>query len=76
MTLFALNRRYFVNDKTALDEVSTFALCPVDFRERVEAMLASIGFTPAELEHAVAQAAGLCREVAGLASEIYVREHA
>jgi hypothetical protein len=76
MTLFALNRRYFVNDKTALDEVSTFALCPVDFRERVEAMLASIGFTPDELEHAVAQAAGLCREVAGLASEIYVREHA
>ena len=72
MALFALNRRYFVNDKTALDETIGFASCPVGFRGRVEALLASIGSTPEELEHAVAKASALCREVVGLASEIYV----
>jgi hypothetical protein len=52
MVLFALNRRYFVNDKTALAEVAAFPLCPPAFGERVEALLSSVGSTSEDLEHA------------------------
>jgi hypothetical protein len=72
MVLFALNRRYFVNDKTALAEVAAFPLCPPAFGERVEALLSSVGSTSEDLEHAVALATELMREVADLAGELYV----
>lgn len=71
MVLFALNRRYFVNDKTALDEIAAFPLSPPAFGDRVEALLSSVGSTPEGLEHSVGLATGLVREVAGLAGELY-----
>lgn len=39
MALFALNRKYLLNDKTTLAEVAEFALAPRDFGPRVQTAL-------------------------------------
>jgi hypothetical protein len=71
LVLFALNRCYLVNDKTALQEISSFALCPKDFRPRVEALLAGVGDSPSVLEDSVAAAVALYGETVGLSGDLY-----
>lgn len=71
LVLFALNRRYLVNDKTTLLEASEFPLCPHDFRNRVEALLSRVGSSLAELEHSVSLTYGLFEEVVALSGDLY-----
>jgi hypothetical protein len=71
LVLFALNRRYLVNDKTALSEISDFPLCPHDFRNRVEALLSRVGASAAELERSVGLLRALFEEVVTLSGDLY-----
>jgi hypothetical protein len=76
LVLFALNRRYLVNDKTALVELSDFADCPPDFRNRVELLLSRVGGGPAELEQSVGLMQALFEEVLALSGELYAAKYA
>ena len=51
--LFAVNRRYFISDKTALAEIETFPLAPASYRKRVENVLGEPGRTSEQLAHSV-----------------------
>ena len=75
LVLFALNRRYLLSDKTALAEIDRFELAPPRFRERVAALLASLGREPDELAAAVAAASGLVAETVALAGPLYRRPY-
>jgi predicted nucleotidyltransferase len=71
LVLFALNRKYPINDKTALAEVAEFAHAPREFGLRVQRTLAHLGTSPAELVAAVESIAQLVRETAGLTEGLY-----
>jgi len=71
LVLFALNERYPVNDKTALDEIGEMASAPPDFAGRVRALLASVGGDAAALEATRAQMTALFREVTTLSDGLY-----
>lgn len=64
--LFALNRCYLVNEKTALAEIADFALCPDRFSERVRALLGAPGHDAARLVESVDELESLYRETAAL----------
>jgi hypothetical protein len=69
--LFALNREYPINDKTALAEVAEFGQAPQDFLDRVQNTFAHMGASSAELAAAVDRIAQLHREVVGVAEGLY-----
>ncbi len=71
LALFALNRRYFVNDKTALQEVSEFDRAPAGFRERVNALLGAVGDTRSTLTNSLSDTRDLFTEVVSLAGDLY-----
>jgi predicted nucleotidyltransferase len=71
LALFALNNRYFLNDKTALDEIAEFALAPADFPQRLTALLAEIGQTREALSRAVTGLRALFDETRQLAGDLY-----
>ena len=70
MVLFALNRRYPVNDKTVLAEIAEMARVPRDFGPRVQATLADLGSTPAQLLEAVERVTELLGETIELADGV------
>lgn len=67
MVLFALDRRYFVNDKTALEEIAEMERAPRGFGARVRSTLSHLGGTSAELAEAVERVTQLLRETVDLA---------
>jgi hypothetical protein len=71
MALFALNRRYFLNDKSALAEVAEFDRAPREFGPRVQEAFERLGASPAELGAAVDCVAELVRESVELADGLY-----
>ena len=71
LALFALNRKYLINDKTALVEVAEFERAPREFGPRVQKTLAHLGAAPAELGAAVESIARLVRETVELAEGLY-----
>ena len=71
LALFALNRKYPINDKTALMEVAEFERAPQDFGPRVQKTLAQLGASPAELLVAVENVAQLLHETIDLAEGLY-----
>jgi hypothetical protein len=71
LALFALNRKYPINDKTALVEVAEFERAPREFGPRVQKTLAHLGASPAELLAAVESIAQLVRETAALTDGLY-----
>lgn len=71
MVLFALNRRYPVNDKTVLAEIAEMARAPCDFGPRVQATLADLGSTPVQLLEAVERITQLLRETVDLTDGVY-----
>ncbi|MCI0747668.1 MAG: DUF4037 domain-containing protein [Verrucomicrobia subdivision 3 bacterium] len=71
MALFALNRKYLINDKTALAEVAEFERAPREFGLRVQKTLARLGVSPAELLAAVEGVAQLARESIELTDGLY-----
>ena len=72
MALFALNRQYLVNDKTALAEAAEFERAPREFELRAQKTLAHLGTNAAELDAAVESIGQLVRETAELAEGLYV----
>jgi len=76
LVLFALNRRWLVSDKTALDEVAELGVAPERFASRVRAALASPGSTPAQLGAALAALESLWKETAMLAGDLYAPRYA
>ena len=71
LVLFALNRQYPLNDKTALAEITEFAAAPRQFTARVQQTLARVGDVAAELNTAVESFAQLFRETVALTEGQY-----
>jgi predicted nucleotidyltransferase len=72
MALFALNRKYLMDDKTALAEVAEFEHAPREFGPRVQQTLAHLGASPAELGTAVESVGQLFGETVTLADGLYL----
>jgi Nucleotidyltransferase domain/Domain of unknown function (DUF4037) len=66
--LFALNERYFVNEKRSVKAVSGFPSRPSDFEEIVEDVLGEIGVGPSRLKESVERLWVLVDEVRTLCS--------
>jgi hypothetical protein len=75
LALFALNRKYPINDKTAVAEVAEFERAPREFGQRVQKTLAHLGSTPAELATAVESISQLLRESIELTNGQYQARH-
>lgn len=71
MALFALNRKYPINDKTALAEVAEFECAPGEFGLRVQKALAHLGTSSAELLRGVENITQLFQETVKLNEDIY-----
>jgi len=71
LCLFALNRKYLINDKTALAELAEFERAPREFGPRVQKTLANLGASQTELVAAVTSIAQLLRETVTLAKGLY-----
>jgi Nucleotidyltransferase domain len=55
MVLYALNRRFFLNEKGAMKESRSFEVSPAGFHDAAEQILGSPGSTPAELAESIAR---------------------
>jgi predicted nucleotidyltransferase len=75
MALFALNRKYPLNDKTALDEVAEFERAPHDFGLRAQKIVAHLGSSRAELVDAIEGVAQLFRETLQLTDTLQKTVH-
>jgi predicted nucleotidyltransferase len=64
--LFALNERYWLNEKNALKLTSKLPLCPHEFEQRVRRVLAHPGVGASGLEESVQQFALLVKETQAL----------
>ena len=71
LALFSLNRKYPINDKTALAETTEFHSAPREFGPRVQQILGKLGGSSAELASAVNGVEELLRETAKLADGLY-----
>jgi predicted nucleotidyltransferase len=74
--LFALNRKYLINDKTALEEVAEFKCAPCEFGRRVQKIFACLGDSPASLLAAVRSVGELVRETVKLSDGLYQPRYA
>ncbi len=66
--LYALNRRFFLNEKGAIAESRQFAIKPARFHDTVASVLGNVGTTPAELAASVASFQRLAAELRQLAA--------
>jgi len=71
LVLFALNRQYPINDKTALAEIAEFELAPREFGPRVRQTLGRLGASDAELVAAVESVTQLFQETVALTDKLY-----
>jgi len=71
LVLFAMNRRYLINDKTALAEVAELEQAPADFDRRVRRIFGGLGTTSGELARAVEEVRSLWRETVARAGDLY-----
>jgi len=67
LVLYALNRRWFINEKGALAQVGTFPLAPHRFQDVVKHATGHPGLTPAELTDSIARLHDLLGELKLLA---------
>jgi predicted nucleotidyltransferase len=71
LVLFALNRKYPINYKTALAEIAEFERAPREFGPRVQKTLTRPGDSAAELAASVENISQLVRETVVLAEGLY-----
>jgi predicted nucleotidyltransferase len=69
MVLYALNRRFFINEKGSLAEAQSFGLKPHGFRAGVELVLGRVGTSPAELGDSIAKMQQLLEQLKQLVAE-------
>jgi hypothetical protein len=65
LVLYALNQRFFLNEKDAFIESQSFELQPPNFHREVEGILGRLGSSPAELNRSVASMRAVAAGVAG-----------
>ena len=65
-TLFALNERYLINEKGSVETADSLSLCPMNFKETVNSILARPGGRPKHLETSVGRLENLLEAVEGL----------
>ena len=75
LVLFALNRTYPINDKTALAEIAEFECAPPAFGDRVNATFAHPGSSTEDLRGAVRAIEGLIRQTIDLTDGLYQRRY-
>ena len=63
LVLYALNRRFFLNEKGAFAESLGFTIKPANFHDSVTKTLANIGHSPSELSASVASFQSLAAEM-------------
>ncbi len=68
LVLYALNRKFYLNEKGAIAESRGFAIKPARFHDTVASVLGNIGTTPAELSASVASFQSLAAELRQLAT--------
>ena len=68
LVLYALNRKFFLNEKGAMAESRGFAIKPARFHDTVANVLGDLGTTPAELSASVASFQSLAAELRQLAA--------
>ena len=66
IVLYALNRRFFLNEKGAFAESRGFAIKPARFHDTVASVLGRVGATPADLSKSVVSFQSLAAELRGL----------
>ncbi len=71
LSLFAMNRVYLVNDKTAISEIDQFKIAPARFGLRLRSVLSNIGSTPEALAESVDAIGALFEEVRASAGTMY-----
>jgi predicted nucleotidyltransferase len=71
LVLFALNRKYPINDKTALAEVAELERAPAEFGQRVQGTLARLGDSAVELAAAVEAIERLLKETVEVTDGLY-----
>ncbi len=71
--VYALNDRYFVGDKGALDEIDGFERKPVAFARRLTEVLGSPGATSGRLADSARRLDGLLQELIPLCGGLYSR---
>jgi len=71
LVLFALNRTYPINDKTALAEIAKFECAPPAFGDRVNATFARPGSSAPDLRAAIDRIEGLVRQTIELTDGLY-----
>jgi predicted nucleotidyltransferase len=69
--LFALNERYFINDKRVIDELASFTALPSGYVERIISLLARPGETPEDLRHTAAELEEAWKSMVAIAGEAY-----
>ncbi|MGA6971638.1 MAG: hypothetical protein WBY93_08425 [Candidatus Binatus sp.] len=68
LVLYALNQRFFLNEKGALAESRQFVIKPARFHDSVASVLANVGATPAQLSASVVSFQRLAAELRQLAT--------
>jgi predicted nucleotidyltransferase len=69
LVLYALNQRFFLNEKNAFIESEHFALQPNNLHREVERILGSIGKSPGELTRSVAALRAVAVDLRGFCTE-------
>jgi predicted nucleotidyltransferase len=67
LVLYALNRRFFLNEKGAFAESRGFTIKPAHFHDTVARILGNIGYTPTELSVSVDSFQSLAQEMRKIA---------
>ncbi|MGC1190463.1 MAG: nucleotidyltransferase domain-containing protein [Candidatus Binatus sp.] len=71
--LYAMNRKFFLNEKGAMAESRGFAIKPARFHDTVASVLGRVGTTPAELSASVAGFQSLAAELRQLVTSTGMR---
>ncbi len=69
--LFALNERYFLSDKRAMDTIAMFPKLPTGYTEQIQNVLAHPGSAPQQLTQTVHDLEQIWRGVVSLADKFY-----
>lgn len=71
--IYALNKRYFVHDKGALDEIASFGLKPAEFGSILTGVLAQPGRDSSELAESTSKLEAALQELMQLCEGLYSR---
>ncbi len=75
LALFALNRTWLVNDKSAPVEIAEFSTTPRDFGARLSAILSAPGATPEALARSLRGVEALFADTVALAGNLYTPKY-